>query len=757
MNVASSSSISAVQTDLTHDGPLGLRATIALAPIGLAQFDAQGRFLLVNDRLCEILHCPRKELLTRTFQDLTFPDDLAHCLELTAMLAANEIPNYCVEKRFVRPDGSAVWTRITVSAARTRDGQVAFFIGAAEDITAQVMATRALKSTEERLRAALDASMIGTFRFDVRHNTLEWADGLERVFGTGQNVTLEQFFDVIHPDDRAHVLESYTRSVTQGSDFEEEFRVIWPDGSIHWLHDRGRMFLGLDGMPQYILGAITDISNHKRMEDVIRERDAQFRTLANSIPQLTWIANKDGTRTWYNERWYDYTGYGRDHMQGLGWLRVHHPHAADAVLAAQRKAFETGGLWEDTVRLRGKDGKYRWFLSRAVPVRTALGTTTQWFGTNTDITDRLADEEKLREREVRYRRALDVENIGVIFFDNSHRVTGINQAFARMSGYTSDDVSDGMILWRDLTPAQDIQLAELRQVEYDATGRTTPSEQEFTRKDGTHWWGLVTATRVGDAEGVKFVLDITARKDAEREREEILKREQEARQEAERAIALRQQVLAFVAHDLRNPVHTIVASSSLLEMPIREDQRTQQIELIKRCAWGMERLIGDLLDLSRIEAGTFAVRFEPVSIAAVLSEVVENFRDRAQSRGITLEAEAAADTPHVDGDQQRIVQALSNLVGNAIRFTPTGGRILLSASHSENSVDIIVRDTGSGIVPENLPLIFDRFWQANRASGGAGLGLAIVKGIVESHRGEISVASTLGQGTTFCVRLPRAD
>jgi PAS domain S-box-containing protein len=735
--------------ELASDGLLGLRATIDLAPIGLAQFDHEGRFLLANDRLCEILGCARTDLLARTFQEITFPEDLVRCLELTGRLAANEIPSYCVDKRFVRPDGSIVWTRITVSAVRRTDGTVAFFIGAAEDITKQVEATEALRTTEERLATALEASQIGTFRFDVRRNVLEWADGLERVFGSSQNITLDQFFEVIHPDDRATVMAAYTKSVAEGVDFEENFRVIWPDGSTHWLHDRGRMILGADGTPHYIIGAITDISNHKRMEQVLHEREAQFSTLANTIPQMAWIANSDGTRSWCNDRWLEYTGARLDDACGFGWMRAHESHgAAQEVLASQRAAFHLGSAWERTVCLRRKDGAYRWFLSRAMPVRERDGHIKQWVGTNTDITDRLDQEQRLR-------RALDVENIGVIFFDNEHRVTAINNAFARMSGYTPAAVTDRLILWRDLAPSDDPVRGDARATEFDATGRTTPDELEFTRKDGTRWWGLVTATRVSETEGVKFVLDITDRKNTERDRMEMLAREQTARQQAEQATNLRQQVLGIVAHDLRNPLQAIVmAASALLELPMSPEQRTKRLEVIKRCARDMDRLIADLLDVSRIQAGTFEVRRDQVHVPKLISDVLESFEGQAAAGDVRLVADFADSPESLDGDAQRLAQVLSNLVNNAIKFTPAGGQVRIGTRRDGTDLEIIVDDTGCGIAPEHVTSIFDRFWQADRTSGGAGLGLAIVKGIVDSHRGHIHVDSAPGRGATFRVRLP---
>lgn len=615
-----------------RDSAAQLRTIFDLAPIGLAQFDVAGRFLLVNGRLCEILGCTRAHALAHTFQELTFPDDLPHCLELTAQLAMNAIPNYCVDKRFVRPDGSVVWTRITVSAARRTDASVDYFIGSAEDITSQVEATEALKLMEERLRTAVDASMIGTFRFDVRRNAMEWADGMARVFGSSTEVTLDQFFERIHPDDRQQVMNAYLRSAREGSDFEEEFRSLWPDGSIHWLHDRARMFPGDDGQPTYLIGAITDVTNFKRLEESVRQSEAQFRTLADSIPQLAWISDSDGNRTWFNERWCAYFGCTQDEMRGTGWMRVHDPERAAAMLEGQRRAFREGRVWEETVRLRGKDGEYRWFLSRAMAVRDADGTASRWIGTNTDVTERLE------------------------------------------------------------------------------------SERQLAR---------------------------------------LLEREQSARCGAEQAISMREQVLGLVAHDLRNPVHTIVMSAgAMLELPLSDEQRRQQLALVKKCAWRMERLIGDLLDVSRIDAGTFAVSKRPLTLTSVVEEVVSSFHDDAAATGVTIRSHVAARLPLVDADHQRLVQALSNLVSNALRFTASGGCIALNAQGDEGTVRLSVKDDGIGIAPDQLSRVFERFWQADRTSGGAGLGLAIVKGIVESHGGSIHVESQLGRGTMFVLELP---
>jgi signal transduction histidine kinase len=189
---------------------------------------------------------------------------------------------------------------------------------------------------------------------------------------------------------------------------------------------------------------------------------------------------------------------------------------------------------------------------------------------------------------------------------------------------------------------------------------------------------------------------------------------------------------------------------------LAEDQQQRQLQIIRRSAWRMERLIQDLLDVSRMEAGTFAVARERVDVVDLLSEIIESFDGQAISKNITLTCQPEPRIQPLHGDRDRLVQVMANLIGNALKFTPSGGNVAVRARAADLQVQISVEDNGPGIAPTNLGNVFERFWQADRAAGGAGLGLVIVKGIVEAHGGRISVESTLGKGTTFQVKLPLA-
>jgi signal transduction histidine kinase len=235
--------------------------------------------------------------------------------------------------------------------------------------------------------------------------------------------------------------------------------------------------------------------------------------------------------------------------------------------------------------------------------------------------------------------------------------------------------------------------------------------------------------------------------------------EHEMRKAAEELAHAREQVLAVVAHDLRNPLNTVLGAASLLEDP-RQDARENRetLALIHRAVDRMNRLIGDLLDITRLEAGRLVLEQEPVAVRDLLTQTLESWEATAASRGLSLEVGPASEGLAVFADRSRVLQVLDNLVGNAVKFSEAGGRIVVRATRGEAStteVRFSVSDTGAGIPPEVLKELFQRFWQANAADRrGIGLGLAICKGIVEAHGGRIWCESQVGHGARFTFTLP---
>jgi signal transduction histidine kinase len=225
------------------------------------------------------------------------------------------------------------------------------------------------------------------------------------------------------------------------------------------------------------------------------------------------------------------------------------------------------------------------------------------------------------------------------------------------------------------------------------------------------------------------------------------------------AVRMRDEVLGIVSHDLRNPVHTVGLSASFLLDTLPEDPEQapvrKQLSIIRRAADQMDRLIRDLLDVAGIASGHLSVERGPQDAVSLLHAACETLQPLAHERGLGFELRVPGGPMPVLADPDRIHQVLSNLAGNAIKFTGEGGTVTLALDRDGGEARFSVTDTGLGIAPEQLPHIFEQFWQANRAGRhGAGLGLAIAKGIVEAHEGRIEVRSELGSGTTFSFTVP---
>ena len=202
---------------------------------------------------------------------------------------------------------------------------------------------------------------------------------------------------VHHPDEVERVVERIKVAFATGEPWEDTFPLRSKTGEYRWFLSRALPIFDADGKVTRWFGTNTDITEQRQVEQALRENERQFRTLANSIPQLAWMADKEGYIFWYNDRWYNYTGTTLEEMQGWGWQKVHHPDEVGRVLERIKIAFATGEPWEDTFPLRSKNGEYRWFLSRALPIKDEEGRVVRWFGTNTDVTEQREMEQALRE------------------------------------------------------------------------------------------------------------------------------------------------------------------------------------------------------------------------------------------------------------------------------------------------------------------------------------------------------------------------
>jgi PAS domain S-box-containing protein len=251
-------------------------------------------------------------------------------------------------------------------------------------------ADRAQRDSEESLLFALETSRTGAWDLNLVDHTARRSLLHDRIFGYDELLrewTYEMFLEHVVPEDRARVDATFRKATAEQSDWSFECRIRRRDGEIRWIWAAGQHRDVVDGKPRRMAGIVQDITARMQAEEDLRESERRFRTLADNISQLAWMADESGWIHWYNRRWYEYTGTTFEHMAGWGWQGVHHPEHVERVVARWRRSHATGEPWEDTFPLRGADGAYRWFLSRALPVRDASDSIVGWFGTNTDVTE----------------------------------------------------------------------------------------------------------------------------------------------------------------------------------------------------------------------------------------------------------------------------------------------------------------------------------------------------------------------------------
>jgi signal transduction histidine kinase len=276
------------------------------------------------------------------------------------------------------------------------------------------------------------------------------------------------------------------------------------------------------------------------------------------------------------------------------------------------------------------------------------------------------------------------------------------------------------------------------------------------RRDGSIVWlhdSAVTMCIDGTSYTRGFIVDVTARHDAEVERDTILEQLQTQNEELRQVDRLKDEFVALVSHELRTPLTSIRGYLELMaEDTNLTEEQTHFMDTIDRNAVRLQRVVGDLLFLAQVEAGKLTLEHEDVDLNAIVADALVAARPAAQAKSIELETEAAA-LPRITGDRARLSQVLDNFISNAIKFTPSGGRVTVETSVENGEVVVRIRDTGVGIPADELPRLFERFFRTSSATTqavqGTGLGLAIAKAIVEGHGGQVTVTSEEGAGTTF--------
>jgi PAS domain S-box-containing protein len=484
--------------------------------------DLDGVVTSWNKAAERILGYTADEMIGRPLAVIARPDRPDEMQAILARVRRGESLNHFETERR-RKDGTLIPVSLTVSPIRDSDGCI---IGAStilRHISERKRIEAALRESEQHFRCFVELSPQVPWTAGPDGAILDfnqrWLDltGLTRDEALG-----EGWARVPHPEDLPLMAEAWTRSLQTGDPYDVEHRIRLADGSYRWM--RSRAYPRRDRVSGKIVrwyGTTEDIDDRKRAEAALREGELRFRTMADSIPQLAWTARPDGWIYWYNKRWYDYTGTTLDEVEGFDWRKVHHPDHVDRVVAHFRRSWEAGEPWEDTFPLRGKDGAYRWFLSRALPVRDPNGRIAMWFGTNTDITGRLEAEAALRESEATlrgfYESAPTLMGIVELVDDDILHVYD-NPTTCRFFGVRAESVEGRRASEIGIPPSA---IAEWIAHYREAQRRGEPVDFEYPHRDGEsrRWlWATVAVIGPGPSGRTRFCYvaeDITDRKRAE--------------------------------------------------------------------------------------------------------------------------------------------------------------------------------------------------------------------------------------------------
>ncbi|MEO6727075.1 MAG: PAS domain S-box protein, partial [Blastocatellia bacterium] len=417
------------------------------------------------------------------------------------------------------------------------------------------------------------------------------------------------------------------------------------------------------------------------------------------------------------------------------------------------------GLANHTV-LIARDGTERPIEDSGAPIRNAAGQTVGAVLVFHDVTEARQADEALRQSQQELKDFVENATVGLHWVGPDGIILWANRADRESLGYTQEEYVGHHIA--EFHADQEVINDILHRLTHNET--LDNYEARLRCKDGSTRHVLINSNvRWEGDEFIHtrcFTRDITDRRQAEAEREEALKREQKARRLAEEASRFKEEFLAVVSHELRAPLNAINGYAHLLGSGKLDDEATRHaVETIQRSAKAQARLIEDLLDTSRIITGKLRLNAIRTDLLKVVEAALDTARPAAEAKGIAIKTSFDPEAVRIVGDPVRLQQVIWNLVSNAVKFTPKGGRVDVALNRENSRVEIVVSDTGEGIKQEFLPFVFDRFRQADSSSqrthGGLGLGLAIVRHLVEMHGGTVSAHSEgAGLGATFSILLP---
>jgi PAS domain S-box-containing protein len=644
----------------------------------------------------------------------------------------------------------------SVRATKVCGDEVGVLTDAFNQMLAQIESQdSALRKAEEKYRLIFENAIVGMYQTSPDGKYINVNPAMARICGYESASELVQSVreirDVyVDPSRRAE----FARAI-EARGFVERFEceVYRKDGSRIWLSENAHAVRDARGVVIYYEGTVQDITKRKQTEEALRESENKL-AQAQRIAHLGyWERDLETDRIMWSDETYGVFGLSPEESVNnfARFQELIYPEDRKMVVQAIGEALRGGPRYDMEYRVVRPNGEVRFVHSQGDAILDESGQPRRMFGTLQDITERKQAEQALREAEQKYRLIFENAIEGIFQTTPEGKYLSVNPALARMYGYSSPEelmstITDiGRVVYVD--PERRNQFKRL----IESQGSVELFEYEVYRKDGSKIWLCENARAVRNANRTVIYYEGTVENITERKRVD----------EVERASKAKSEFLSRMSHELRTPLNAILGFSQLLERQNPTETQLNRIRHILTAGRHLLNLINEILDISRIEAGRLHMSLEPVCMADTVREAVDLIRPLAAEREMNLCAPATDDESiYVMADRQRFKQVLLNLLTNAIKYTPPGGKVSVSFALSTNgSIRVVVTDTGPGIPSEKISLLFtpfERLGAERSAVEGTGLGLALSQRLVQAMNGAIGVESPPGQGSTFWVELPCA-